>query len=111
MDALAKANEIRCYRAEVKRQLKAADQRDAMIETAWLICDTPTMMETMKLADLLLAVPSVGQTKLNRILRTARVSPSKTIGGMTLRQRLDVVGQLPHALEGLPAAALKDVAA
>ena len=44
-------------------------------------------VESMKAADLLIAIRRVGKVKRNKILTQARVSPSKTLGGLTSRQR------------------------
>jgi hypothetical protein len=41
--------------------------------------------------DLLLSVPKYGRVKVNKILSTCRVSPSKTIGGLSQRQRTELV--------------------
>ena len=44
--------------------------------------------------DLLLAVPKYGRVKVNRILTQCRISPSKTIGGLSERQRTELVSML-----------------
>ena len=44
--------------------------------------------------DLLLAVPKYGRVKVNRILTHCRISPSKTIGGLSERQRNELVSYL-----------------
>ena len=41
--------------------------------------------------DLLLAVPKYGRVKVNKILSQCRISPSKTIGGLSERQRTELV--------------------
>ena len=40
---------------------------------------------------MMLAVPKYGRVKVNRILNQCRVSPSKTIGGLSVRQRSELV--------------------
>ena len=55
MDALARANEIRVKRAELKRDLKS---RRRSIHS--LLLDPPEYVETAKVFDMLLAVPSTG---------------------------------------------------
>ena len=42
----------------------------------------------------LLAVPKYGRVKVNRILTHCRISPSKTIGGLSERQRNELVSYL-----------------
>jgi hypothetical protein len=40
---------------------------------------------------MLLAVPKVGRVKANKVLNLCRISPSKTIGGLSERQRTELV--------------------
>jgi hypothetical protein len=89
MDALQRANEIRSRRAQLKRDLKAGR---ASIHS--LLLDPPQYVETAKVFDLLLAVPKYGRVKANKILTTCRISPSKTIGGLSQRQRDELVAVL-----------------
>ena len=86
MDALPRANEIRSRRAQLKRDLKAGR---ASIHN--LLLDPPEWVETAKVFDMLLAVPKYGRVKANKILMTCRISPSKTIGGLSQRQRDELV--------------------
>ena len=48
---------------------------------------------TAKVFDMLLAVPKYGRVKTNRILNQCRISPSKTIGGLSERQRAELVSR------------------
>jgi hypothetical protein len=89
MDALTKANEIRTARAQLKRDLKAG-----RMSIQKLIMDPPEYLETAKVFDMMLAVPKYGRVKVNKILQTCRISPSKTIGGLSDRQRAELVGLL-----------------
>jgi hypothetical protein len=89
MDALARANEIRVKRAELKRDLKAGRHS---IHT--LLLDPPEYVETAKVFDMLLAVPKYGRVKVNKILAHCRIAPSKTIGGLSERQRSELVSLL-----------------
>ena len=89
MDALSKANEIRTRRAQLKRDLKAGR---ASIHR--LLLDPPEWIETAKVLDMLLAVPKYGRVKANKILTQCRISPSKTIGGLSERQRNELVSYL-----------------
>ena len=86
MEALTKANDIRSRRAQLKRDLKAG--RQPIHE---LLLKPPGYLETAKVFDLLLAVPKYGRVKVNRILSQCRISPSKTIGGLSERQRRELV--------------------
>lgn len=89
MDALSKANEIRTARAQLKRDLKSG-----RVSIQRLILDPPEYLETAKVFDMMLAVPKYGRVKVNKILQTCRISPSKTIGGLSDRQRTELVGLL-----------------
>jgi hypothetical protein len=88
-EALDKANEIRTYRAELKRDLKAR-----RVHIHDLLLDPPEQLETMKVFDLLIATPKRGRTKVNKLLVQCRISPSKTIGGLSQRQRTELVSML-----------------
>ena len=89
MAALRRANEIRTARANLKRDLKAgrASINDLLLEP-------PEFLGTAKVMDLLLAVPKYGRVKANKILQQCRISPSKTIGGLSPRQRAELVSML-----------------
>ena len=43
---------------------------------------------------MLLAVPKYGRVKVNKILAHYRIAPSKTIGGLSERQRSELVSLL-----------------
>ena len=91
MDALKRANEIRTRRATLKRDLKAG-----RVRIHDLLTEPPEYLQTAKVFDLLLAVPKYGRVKVNRILTHCRISPSKTIGGLSERQRNELVSYLPR---------------
>src|SRR6188768_43635 len=73
MDALKRANDIRTRRASLKRDLKAG---------------------RVHIHGLLLDAPKYGRVKVNRILTQCRISPSKTVGGLSERQRGELVSFL-----------------
>ena len=56
--------------------------------------DPPDFVETAKVFDMLLAVPKYGRVKVNKVLTQCRISPSKTIGGLSQRQRDELVSLL-----------------
>ena len=89
MEALKRANDIRTRRANLKRDLKAG-----RVHIHGLLLDPPDYLETAKVFDLLLAVPKYGRVKVNRILTQCRISPSKTVGGLSERQRGELVSFL-----------------
>lgn len=82
MEALQKGTDVRTQRATLKRDLKAG--RASILA---LLRNPPEYIYTMKLVDLLLAVPTYGRVKVNKTLQVCRISPVKTVGGMTERQR------------------------
>src|SRR3954454_16674839 len=89
MDALKRANEIRTERARLKRELKAG-----RAQIHGMLLDPPEYLETAQVVDLLLAVPKYGRVKVNRILTHCRISPSKTIGALSERQRNELFSYL-----------------
>jgi len=89
MDALQQANLIRTRRAQLKRDLKAS-----RMSIHKLLLEPPEYVHTAKVFDMLLAVPKYGRVKVNKILAQCRISPSKTIGGLSERQRAELVSML-----------------
>ena len=86
MEALQRENDIRSRRAQLKRDLKAGRQ-----PIRELLLKPPDYLLTAKVFDLLLAVPKYGRVKVNKILSQCRISPSKTLGGLSERQRRELV--------------------
>jgi hypothetical protein len=89
MDALRRANEIRVRRAQLKKDLKNGRAR---IED--ILHNPPGYVETAKVFDMLMAVPKFGRVKAARFLNQCRISQSKTVGGLSDRQRAELVGLL-----------------
>jgi hypothetical protein len=89
MDALRRANEIRVRRAQLKKDLKNGH---AQIEQ--ILRNPPAYVETAKVFDMLMAVPKFGRVKAARFLNQCRISQSKTVGGLSERQRAELVGLL-----------------
>lgn len=83
MAALEAANVVRSHRAILKRELKAGH-----VHVAELLDDP--LCSTMKLSDVLLALPKIGRVKANRFLIKHTISPSKTLGGLSERQRGEI---------------------
>jgi len=89
MDALRKANDIRSERARVKERLRSGE-----LAITDVLADPPACVHTAKVLDLLLAVPKYGRVKANRLLERCRVSPAKTVNGLTPRQRKELLDML-----------------
>lgn len=80
--ALRLANEIRSGRARLKHELATGAARLEQV-----IADPPACAQTAKVYDLLLALPRVGPAKATRWLSHCRIAPSKTVAGLSDRQR------------------------
>ena len=93
-EALKKANRIRLARAARKRRIRRLPLPAALREVRELIVDPPQDYEAMYLADLLRALPLWGPAKINRLLTRHRISHSKTLGGLTERQRNELANGL-----------------
>lgn len=89
MEALRRANDIRSERARLKERLRTGD-----LGITDVLSDPPVCVHTAKVLDLLLAVPKYGRVKANRLLERCRVSPAKTVNGLTPRQRKELLDML-----------------
>lgn len=86
MSALKRANEVRTARAKLKQQL-----RQGKVRIEEVLATPPEHVATAKVLDLLVAVPKFGPVRAGRVLSTARVSQSKTVGGLSDRQRAQLI--------------------
>jgi hypothetical protein len=87
MEALARANDIRVRRAQLKKDLK-----DGQAQIESILLDPPEYVSTAKVFDMLMAVPKLGRVKAGRFLNQCRISQSKTVGGLSDRQRQELIG-------------------
>jgi hypothetical protein len=87
MEALKRANDIRVRRARLKKDLK-----DGHVRIEEILSSPPEYVETAKVFDILMAVPKFGRVKAARFLNQCRISQSKTVGGLSERQRAELVG-------------------
>jgi hypothetical protein len=87
MEALKRANHIRVRRAQLKKDLK-----DGRVQIEQILLDPPDWVSTAKVFDMLMAVPKFGRVKAARLLNQCRISQSKTVGGLSERQRTELVG-------------------
>ena len=92
MRALARANQVRLARAELKRGVAAGE-----IAVAELIVDCPSEANGMAVADLLISQRRWGETRCHKLLAQLPVSEQKTIGSMTDRQRRVLAAMLSSA--------------
>ena len=87
MEALQRANDVRVQRAQLKRDLKAGQ-----VHIEQILLDPPGFVSTAKVFDMLMAVPKFGRVKAARFLNMCRISQSKTVGGLSERQRTELIG-------------------
>ena len=87
--ALQRANEVRFGRSQLKKELTAGKRR---IED--LLIETPELARSAKAYDLLLAVPKLGRVRVSKLLRRCRISEAKTLGGLSDRQRTELIASL-----------------
>ena len=87
MEALRRANDIRVKRAQLKKDLKLG-----RVKFEDVLRDPPDYVSTAKVLDMLMAVPKFGQVKAKRYLTLCRISESKTVGGLSDRQRAELIG-------------------
>lgn len=86
LEALQRANEIRSKRARLKRDLK-----QGTIKIDQILSDPPEYIKTAKVVDVLLAIPNCGKVKSAKVLNHCRISPNKTVSGLSERQRRELV--------------------
>lgn len=89
MEALKRANHVRSERASLKSELK-----HGVVSITEVIQDPPEFLQTAKIADVIMAAPKYGRVKAARIMERCRVSPSKTVGGLSERQRRELIAAL-----------------
>ena len=87
MEALKRANAIRVQRAKLKKDLK-----ESRVSIEQILRNPPEYVSTAKVFDMLMAVPKFGRVKASRFLNTCRISQSKTVGGLSERQRAELIG-------------------
>jgi len=87
MDALKRANDVRVRRAKLKKDLK-----EGKVKIEQILGNPPEYVSTAKVIDILMAVPKFGRVKATRFLNTCKISPSKTVGGLSDRQRGELIG-------------------
>ena len=87
--ALAKANEVRLARAQLKQEVAAG-----RIGLAQVVANPPACAQTAKVRQLLLAVPRMGPARADRVAAHCRIAHAKTIGGLSDRQRTELLALL-----------------
>ena len=68
------------------------DLKDGKVKIEQILGNPPEYVSTAKVIDILMAVPKFGRVKAARFLNTCRISQSKTVGGLSDRQRAELIG-------------------
>jgi hypothetical protein len=90
--ALARANEVRLARAELKRQVA-----DGEVSAIDVILDCPWQAASMSVSELLCSQRRWGSTRCRKFLQSIPMSENKTVGSMTERQRQALAQLLQEA--------------
>jgi hypothetical protein len=97
MGALRLANETRMARAELKRRIFAEHGQASRLAAARVLRDEA---RRMKVDDLLRAVRGIGEQRSRRWRAAVGASTSKTVGGLSRRQRIALVALLSRPVRG-----------
>jgi hypothetical protein len=84
--ALEQANEVRTARAKLKQELAAGK-----IELVQVVADPPACVRMARVRDLLLVLPKIDSVTAGRILAQCGIAHSKRLGGLTARQRGELI--------------------
>ncbi len=89
--ALARANEIRVARAELKRRIA-----EGRLSAANIILESPEEANSWALWDVLMSQHRWGTSKCRKFLSTNNISETKQLGQLTQRQRELLASKLHH---------------
>jgi hypothetical protein len=84
--ALRQANQVRSLRAKLKQDL-----REGTVRLEQILATSPGYLASAEVCDLLVAVPKIGPVNAAHLLTIARISPSKTVGALSERQRARLI--------------------
>jgi hypothetical protein len=86
MIGLRQANQVRSARAKLKQDL-----REGTVSLEQTLATGAPYLASAEVFDLLVAVPKIGPVKADHLLTIARISPSKTVGALSGRQRARLI--------------------
>lgn len=89
LDALRHANDVRVARAQLKRQLALGERR-----LDELLGEVPEFARSAKVFDLVRAAPKLGPVRARQLLVHCGISETKTVGGLSERQRAALIALL-----------------
>jgi hypothetical protein len=103
VQALKHANDVRCARAALKRGIAAG-----RTDVSEVLLVPPLIAEKMALGELLMSQRGWGHVRSERFLRSAGLIETKTLGSLTVRQRVGLAALLtndrPLLIGDLPSA-------
>lgn len=94
MAALAQANRVRLRRAALMRWLHGTSSAESHKKAAELILEPDPTLDSMLVLELLQRVRRVGPAQAERMLELADISPTRTLGALTARQRAGLAALL-----------------
>ena len=94
MAALAQANRVRLRRAALMRWLHGQSSAESHENAAELTLEPDPTLDSMLTLELLQRIRGVGPAKAERMLELAEVSPTRTLGALTARQRAGLAAVL-----------------
>lgn len=89
MRALARANQVRLARADLKRRIAQGE-----LGVAEVVLMAPWEADSMTISDLLMSQRRWGTTRCRKLLQGVPMSENKTVGSMTERQRRALAAML-----------------
>ena len=93
--ALAEANQVRSLRAALK-----ADLRAGRVSLEGVLTSPPDFVRNAKVSSLLGAMPQCGPVKAAKIMDRCRIAQSKTVAGLSERQRSELIASAGIGRQG-----------
>ena len=104
MQALQRANNVRLYRAGIKRKLRSYPTRtESRRAAAELMLIEDPALDGMRVHDLLASCTRTGKITANKIMSRAAIPEAKLIGYLTPRQRELLAAMLGARREAMAA--------
>ena len=90
-EALTVANRVRMHRAAVKRQLRGMTREQGEAAVAFILQCPDPLEWSWRIRDLLSSIRSYGPARVNSILIKTRTTNSRSVTGLSSRQREEIV--------------------
>jgi hypothetical protein len=101
IEALAQANRVRLRRASLMRWMQGHCAADSHGKAAEVIVEPDPTLYSMLVLQLLQRIRQVGPAQAERMLELADVSPTRTVGALTARQRAGLAALLRRRADQL----------